>query len=98
MFKKLFFLLATIYFIGKTTGVVDTFFVGEETVIECSGECENEKEEVKEGSYFDKHFFNYDILLQKNYTSAPIPIAYYFNSKLITSLHANQFSPPPEQV
>ncbi|WP_247232210.1 hypothetical protein [Telluribacter sp. SYSU D00476] len=98
MLKRLFFILATIYFIGKATNVIDTFFVGEETAIECTGECENGQEEVKGNNYFDKHFSNFEMVFHKSSIPALIQIAYYFKSKLIASIHSNQFSPPPELV
>ncbi|WP_207505718.1 hypothetical protein [Telluribacter humicola] len=98
MLKRLFFILATIYFIGSATNVIDTFFVGDETAIECTGECENGQEEAKEASYLDKHFSSFEVFFHRNSTPAPIQITYYFRSKLIASIHSNQFSPPPERV
>ncbi|GAB2774906.1 hypothetical protein GCM10027275_17430 [Rhabdobacter roseus] len=96
MLKKLFIGLVLLYFIGKTTDVIRTYFAPDEVTVLCTMcDCEKEKAET---DYFDEDSAYFKLTVHQSALFLRQRISYPFKAKALLVIALIRFSPPPELV
>ena len=85
-----------LYFIGKTTDVIRTYFALDGVTAICStGDCEKEKAET---DYFDEDAASLTLPLHQSTLFLVRSVGYSFKSRALLPIVLIRFSPPPERA